>query len=266
VTPPDGRQLAGSPALRLTVIGTGTAAPEAGTAASGVLVQSGATAVLFDCGSGIASRLEDSIGAENLNAVVIGHQHADHWIDLAPMRYRFLWGGRSIPRLPVFLPPGGTERIQPLAFAIAERPTFFHDAYELHEYVPGEPIQVGQITIRPVAAQHYVPAWSMDITGPGGARIVYGGDMGPTETIVELGREADLLLLEATLVTSVGDDPRRGHLTPEEAIDIAIRSGARQTLLVHYLTERRGEIAAMCAASGAAVTPALPGTIVEIGD
>jgi len=266
MNPPDGRPLAGSPALRLTVIGTGTAAPEANTAASGVLVQSGATAVLFDCGSGIAARLEESIGAENLNAVVIGHQHADHWIDLAPMRYRFLWGGRSIPRLPLFLPPGGTERIQPLAFAIAERPTFFNDAYEIQEYEPDRAFEVGQIRIRPVTAQHYVPAWSMEITGPGGARIVYGGDMGPTETIVELAREADLLILESTLVTSVGDDPRRGHLTPEEAIDIAIRSGARRTLLVHYLTSRRAEIAALCAASGALVSPALPGTIVEIGD
>src|SRR5688572_10962370 len=263
---PDGRPLAGSPALRLTVLGTGTAAPESGTAASGVLVQSGATAVLFDCGSGIASRLEDVLGAEHLNAVVIGHQHADHWIDLAPMRYRFLWGGRSIPRLPVYLPPGGTERIQPLAFAIAERPTFFNDAYELYEYEPDRAFQVGGLSIRPVAAQHYVPAWSMEITGPGGARIVYGGDMGPTETIVELGQGADLLILESTLVTSVGDDPRRGHLTAEEAIDIAVRSGARQTLLVHYLTERRAEIAGLCVASGAAVAPAFPGTVVEIGD
>jgi ribonuclease BN (tRNA processing enzyme) len=252
--------------LRLTILGTGTAAPEAGTAASGILVQSGATAVLFDCGSGIAARLEEVIGVEHLNAVVIGHQHADHWIDLAPIRYRFLWGGRSIPRLPVHLPPGGMERIQPLAFAIAERPTFFSDAFEFHEYQPDEAFRVGELSIRPVTAQHYVPAWSMDISGPGGTRIVYGGDMGPTEAIVELGQDADLLVLEATLVGSAGDDPRRGHLTPQEAIDIAIRSGARRTLLVHYLTSRRAEIAALCAASGAAVAPALPGTVVEIGD
>ena len=256
---------AADPVFRLTALGTGTAAPEPDTAASGLLVQSGATAILFDCGSGVAPRLQQALGAEQLSAVVIGHQHADHWLDLAPMRYRFAWGERATPRLPVYLPPGGSERLTPLAFAIDERPTFFVDAYDVREYVSGEPFSVGPITILPVPTQRYVPAWTMDITGPGGERIVYGGDMGPTDATVELARGADLLILEATLETSVGDDPRRGHLTTEEAIDIARRSGARRTLLVHYRTSRREIIAAMCADSGLAIEPALPLMALELG-
>jgi len=255
----------GGPDLRLTVLGTGTASPEAGTAASGLLVENGSTAILFDCGSGIAALLEENIGAQRLSAVVIGHQHADHWIDLAPLRYRFAWGERSSPRLPVYLPPEGGQRLPALAFAIAERPSFFADAFDVQEYASDMPFGVGSLLIRPVAAQHYVPAWSMEIRGPGGARIVYGGDMGPTEAIVELAREADLLLLEATLVTPVGDDPRRGHLTTEEAIDIALRSRARRTLLVHYQTARRAEIGQLCAESGAPIEAATPGMIVELG-
>jgi len=254
-----------TPRFRLTALGTGTAAPEEGTAASGLLVESGGTAILFDCGAGIAPRLQEALGAEQLSAVVVGHQHADHWIDLAPMRYRFAWGERSTPRLPVYLPPGGSERLVPLAFAIAERPSFFVDAYDIREYVSEEPFGIGPITIRPVPAQHYVPAWSMEILGPAGERIVYGGDMGPTEAIVELGRAADLLILEATLDTPIGDDPRRGHLTTEEALDIAARSGARRTLLVHYRTERRDLIARLCAESGLNVAPALPMMQIELG-
>ncbi|TAL06950.1 MAG: MBL fold metallo-hydrolase, partial [Chloroflexota bacterium] len=78
--------------MRLTVLGTGTARPVAETAASGILVQTETTSVLFDIGSGIASRLEASIGAAALDGLVVGHMHADHWIDIAPLRYRFPWG------------------------------------------------------------------------------------------------------------------------------------------------------------------------------
>jgi len=254
------------PSFRLTILGTGTAAPEPGTAASGILVQSGETSIMFDCGTGVAARAQEALGGDWLSAVVVGHQHADHWIDLAPLRYRFAWGERSAPRLPIYLPPDGSERLVSLAHAIAERPTFFIDAYDIREYTSGETFQVGPITIRPIPAQHYVPAWTMEITGPGGQRIVYGGDMGPTDAIVETARGADLLLLEATLETSVGDDPRRGHLTTEEALDIAARSGARRTLLVHYRTSRRETIAGICAASGLAAEPALPMMQVELGD
>lgn len=255
----------GAPGLRLTVLGTGTAAPEGATVASGLLLQSGATAVLFDCGSGVAARLQEELGAEHLAAIVIGHQHADHWIDLAPLRYRFPWGEPPASRLPVYLPPGGSQQLAPLALAIAERATFFIDAFDLREYASGEPFRVGPLNIRPIPAQHYVPAWSMEITGPAGERIVYGGDMGPTEAIVELGRGADLLILEATLETAMGDDSRRGHLTPEEAIEITRRSGARRTLLVHYPTARRDLIAAMCAKSGLNIELALPTTRLELG-
>lgn len=251
-------ELPGTPGFRITALGTGTAAPEFDTAASGLLLQSGETSILFDAGTGVAARLQATVGANALNAIVIGHQHADHWLDLAPMRYRFDWGERSNPRLPVYLPPGGTERLTPLAFAIAERPSFFADAYDVREYADQEAFAVGPITVRPVASQHYVPAWTMDITAPGGQRIVYGGDMGPTDATVELARGCDLLILEATLETSIGDDPRRGHLTTEEAIDMARRSGAKHTWLVHYRTARRELIRGLCEASGISVEPAVP--------
>jgi len=90
--------------MRLTVLGTGTARPVADSAASGILIEAGSSAVLFDIGSGVASKLEASIGAAGLTGLVIGHFHADHWIDVAPLRYRFPWGEPAPLPLPVFMP------------------------------------------------------------------------------------------------------------------------------------------------------------------
>ena len=250
--------------MRLTVLGTGTARPVADTAASGILIETATSAVLFDCGSGIASQLQSRVPAEQLTALVVGHFHADHWIDLAPLRYRFPWGERAPRRLPVHLPAGGADKLEHLAAAMAERPHFFDDAFEVREYESGEWLEAGDLRFRPVPVGHYVPAWSMDIVGPDGARILYAGDMGPSDGVVELARGADMLILEATLESSAFDDLKRGHLTTDEAIDHVVRSGVPQALLVHYPSERRADIAQRCASSGAPVAPAYVGQVVDV--
>jgi ribonuclease BN (tRNA processing enzyme) len=250
--------------MRLTILGTGSARPVGDSAQSGVLVQSGETSILFDIGSGIAKQVEARVGATNLSGLFIGHFHADHWIDIGPMRYRFPWAEDAPRKLPVFVPPGGREKLDHLAAAINERPSFFDPAFDITEYESGQRFQVGSITVVPHAVGHYVPAWSMDITGPHGERIVYAGDMGPSEEVIELARGAEVLILEATLENGATDDARRGHLDTPEAIDHVRRSGALQGVLVHYWSERRDIIRELCAASGVPVEPGVTGMVVEI--
>ena len=250
--------------MRLTILGTGTARPVGDTPQSGVLVEAGETRVLFDIGSGVASQVEQRMNAAELTGLVVGHFHADHWIDIGPLRYRFLWGERSPRQLPVFTPPGGKEKLNHLAAAINERPGFFEDAFAITEYETDLRIELGGLVIVPHAVGHYVPAWSMDITGPDGERVVYAGDMGPSEMVVDLARGAELLILEATLENGAFDDARRGHIDTGEAIDHVRRAGVPQGLLVHYHSERRAAIAAQCAASGVPVRPAVTGMVVDV--
>src|SRR5689334_18588382 len=250
--------------MRLTILGTGSARPVGDSGQSGVLVQSGETSVQFDIGSGIASQIEKYVGATNLAGLFVGHFHADHWIDIGPMRYKFPWAEDAPRKLPVFLPPGGHEKLSHLAAAINERPTFFEPAFDITEYETGMVFKVGDLTVTPHAVGHYVPAWSMNIEGPNGERIVYAGDMGPSEMVVDLARGADVLILEATLENGSTDDARRGHLDTPEAIDHVRRSGVAQGLLVHYWSERRDIIRELCVASGVPVEPGVPGMVVEV--
>jgi len=118
--------------------------------------------------------------------------------------------------------------------------------------------------VTPHAVGHYVPAFSMDILGPRGERVVYAGDMGPSEMVVDLARGAEVLILEATLEDGSTDDTRRGHLDTPEAIDHVRRSGVDQGVLVHYWSERREIIRQLCAASGLPVQPGVPGMVLEV--
>ena len=107
--------------MRLTIIGAGTSAPQPETPASGILVETASTALLIDCGQGVIRGLMAHRDPRDLDAIIVGHLHADHYIDLVSLRYLMPWTGFTGRRIPVLLPPGGRARVDQLAAAISER-------------------------------------------------------------------------------------------------------------------------------------------------
>ena len=68
----------------------------------------------------------------------------------------------------------------------------------------------------------------------GGASLVYSGDTGATPALVELARDCDLLLCEASW-PSEPPPPPGIHLTGREAGEHAARAGAGRTVLTHLM-------------------------------
>jgi ribonuclease BN (tRNA processing enzyme) len=250
--------------LRMTVLGCSTAAPHPATPTAGYLVEWGSTAILLDCGQGVIRNLQKVLDPHDLSAIVIGHMHADHYLDIVGLRYLYPWGEPSPKPLPIHLPPGGRARLDALSRAVSERDGFFDAAFEAKEYDPDSVIDVGELRLRFVKGRHYVPAWGVVIDAPDGSRLAYTGDTGPSASVEEGVRDADLLLVESALGLAAHDDPERGHLTPEEAIDLARRSGARSAILVHYGPARRPEMDRLCAAAGPWVRTAVDGLTVTV--
>jgi ribonuclease BN (tRNA processing enzyme) len=228
--------------MRLTVVGSGTSQPQPETPASGLLIETETTAVLVDCGQGIIRELMGIRDPRELDAIVIGHMHADHYIDLVSLRYLLPWEGVASAHIPVLLPPGGKTRLDALATAVSERPTFFDDAYSILEYDPAHRLHIGDVTISFVA-----------ITG----------DTGPNEGFAAAARGAELFVAEATLADSRFDDPRRGHLTAEEAIEMADQAGSEHVVLVHFRAELMERIERACAARPGAMA-GRPGLSIEV--
>ena len=108
----------------------------------------------------------------------------------------------------------------------------------------------------------------------GGGRLTFGADCRPGDELVEIARDTDLLIVEATL-------PRpertgvRGHLTPGEAGEHARLAGAKRVVLTHISDEldaewARGEAAQASAARSrsparAPPTRSRPGRAAGIG-
>lgn len=238
---------------RVTIVGSGTSAPEPDAPASGTLVETPSTGILIDCGQGVIRALMPIREPRTLDAVVVGHLHADHFIDLASLRYLLPWAGTDVRKLPILLPPGGRQRMDELAGAISERQGFFDDAFEVLEYNPEATVAIGDLSIRFIPGRHYVPAWGFSISDAAGRRIVMSGDTGPNVELLDAARGAELFVVESTLLTAEEDDPVRGHLTFDEALDMGEGAGVGQTVLVHYRSMDREVIEAACRRRVAAV-------------
>lgn len=257
--------------LRLTVVGGAAAWPNAGQACSSYLVSSGSTSVLVDCGSGTIQELRKHIDYTTLDAVVISHCHSDHILDLVAYRYGLMYGARGFDRsIPIWLPPGGIERLRMLGDAFdgqgEQHVSFWEPVFELREYDPSGVLEVGPMAFTFALTQHFIECYAMRIHAGGGV-IAYSADTGRIEPLVGLFSGADVALVEATL-ENYGETPveARGHLTPEDAGRLAMLSGARTLVLTHLWQERADE-AVLCAARREFLGPiaiAKPGMVINV--
>src|SRR4030088_3042722 len=126
------------PPLTLTILGCGPAAPNPGGACSGYLLRQAESAVLMDCGSGIAGRIAQHVPVNRLQGVAISHLHPDHYFDLVPLHYMLKFGEQRPadlePRLAVYVPPGGREFLSQLGQHIAAKAAMLEDVLDICEY------------------------------------------------------------------------------------------------------------------------------------
>jgi ribonuclease Z len=81
-----------------------------------------------------------------------------------------------------------------------------------------------------------------DVLGPavGGARLVHVGDCGETDSLVEVARDADGLVIESTYLEIEAPLAREyGHLTAAQAARLARDAGVKQLYLTHLSRRNR---------------------------
>ncbi len=219
--------------VKLTVVGCSPAWPNPGGAQSGYLVE-GSGRLLLDCGPGVLPRLRESEEWPRLDAIAITHFHLDHWGDLVPWVWGSMYGpGRSNGDRPVlWLPPGGTSELKHFGTHFG-RPDMFADAFQISEYEAGTPFRTAGFDVTPTRLVHYdLQTFGFRVTNDGRS-LGYSGDSGPCDELVDVARDVDLFVCEATLLRGELEGSLRGHLDVDEAVDAFRRSGARRLLLTH---------------------------------
>jgi ribonuclease BN (tRNA processing enzyme) len=225
--------------VRLTVVGCSPAWPNPGGAQSGYLLEEGSARLLLDCGPGVLARLREREGWPRVDAFAITHFHLDHWGDLVPWVWGRMFGpGQELDSPELWVPPGGRKTLADLGRRLGS-PEMFEDVFDLHEFTPGEPFDSAGFRVVAQRVLHYdLEAYGFRVSA-NGTTIAYSGDSGPSDALVELARNADVFLCEATLADPNSEGGgKRGHLSLEEATAAFEASGAKRLLLTHRPSER----------------------------
>lgn len=247
--------------MRLTVFGGCGAWPAAGQACGGYLLERDGFRLLLDPGYAVLPRLLAVVDAAAVDAVVVSHGHPDHCADLNPLlRARALSDQPPAP-LPVFAPAGAVDAVLALDSMRA-----MSSAVEPVPLADGDHVRVGPFDLTAALLPHHVPNLGMRI-GDGAATLAYSGDAGPDPALVELARDADLLLVEATYPDAVPDEDAGLLCSAVEAAEQGAAAGARRIVLTHLWPglAPAAFLAAAASTGATGVTVAAPGPAQPIG-
>ncbi|MBX5469741.1 MAG: MBL fold metallo-hydrolase [Thermoleophilaceae bacterium] len=235
--------------MRLTVLGKSPAWQDAGGACSGYLLEDGDSTALIDIGNGVFAKLRRYRDYTRLDAIVISHLHADHFLDLIPYSYALIyaprqqpvpvdrWPGTDRPARPLVLGPPGTRQTLRRIIGSWGPEDLAERAFEIEEYAESSTPEVGSLRFEFQAVPHFQETYAIAATSSnGGGRLVFGADSRPSDNLTRFARGADLLLAEATLPRPERTG-ERGHLTPAEAGDHARAAGVRRLVLTHISDE-----------------------------
>jgi len=246
--------------VRLTVLGSCGAYPEAGQACSGYLVEHDGFRLLVDLGYAVVPRLFEHLTAAGVDAVFISHGHPDHCADLNPLLRARVLGDEELPPLPVYALPGALDAVLAL-----DRPGMLADGYVLHELIPGNDLDIGPFGAQTRLLPHSRPNAGVRLAA-GGQVLTYTGDTGPDDGVVGLARGADLLLAEASFIDQAPEDSRRTLSSARQQGRQAAEAGAGRLLLTHLLPGTDPDAARAAAERGyrGEVGVATPGLVVEL--
>lgn len=206
-------------ALELTVLGCSGSYPGPGAACSGYLVRGAGATVWLDAGSGTLANLQRHVGLADVDAIVVTHEHPDHWGDIEGYRVACAYGLHRTG-VPVFAPAGLDAHLSADA-----APTF-----DWRVVANGDQVAVGGLALRFSRTEHPPETLAVRIDGDGRC-LAYSADTGPGWSFAELGHGIDLALCEATYLERDSRAPI--HLSAAGAGAMARHAGVGRLLLTH---------------------------------
>lgn len=219
--------------MLLTVLGAGPAYTDrADAAGAAYLVRHEGTSLLLDLGQGAFPRIFAHLHPTALDAVVVSHLHADHFIDLVPMRHYLRYEFEPSRRARVIGPRELPARLD----ALHAEPGFT-DAVLDCEILGTGVRQIGSLTLEGRLVPHTAESYAMRVAAGDGPGLVYSGDCGRGSDLAPLIRPGDTLLTEVTF--GPGPVPAGAqHLDGPDVGDLATLARPGRVLLTHVLAGR----------------------------
>lgn len=218
--------------MKVTIMGSGTAVPSSMRNSSGVLIENEGIRSMVDFGYGTMHHLlKLGLTYHDIDRIYFTHNHPDHMCDLVP----FLFASRyqNDPRkkdLEIIAGPGFKQYFETLmkAYKLWLIPT----TYKIQILEQDEEIKYfNGLAVTSKKVKHIELSRGYRFQSDKGTSLAISGDTDYCEGMIELGKEADLMILEC----STPDNMKlSGHLTPSECGKLAKKASCRKLCLTHF--------------------------------
>jgi ribonuclease BN (tRNA processing enzyme) len=218
--------------VTVTVCGCAGTHVGAGRACSSYLLTAGEHRLVLDLGNGSLANLQRVCDVADLDAVVLSHQHPDHFADVYSLYYalRFHPAGERTVR--GYAPAGTTEFVTQLL--TTDSTEKFREVVALEDAAAGAELTVGAMRLRLFAARHPVETLAVRVE-VGDVVVAYSADSAPAASLEECARDADLFICDASWLERQRPLPEGIHMTGLEAGRTAAAAGAARLLVTHVV-------------------------------
>ncbi|CAK56055.1 unnamed protein product (macronuclear) [Paramecium tetraurelia] len=235
--------------ILLQFLGTASMRPNKYRNVSGILVKQFNSAILLDCGEGTFHQLQSQNNFDFNQKILIwiSHVHCDHNLGIAS----FLQNCSNV----YFLVP---QIMIPWIVQLIEFYQIKHTCYLC--YIPFDNYNLEQefaiqnakvqkfneiklqqlqelfnIQLEYVNVDHCPQAYGLRINFRDGSSISYSGDTRPCQQFIQLSKNVDLMIHEATFTDDLQKNAiSRKHSTVGEAVESAILANAKTLILTHF--------------------------------
>jgi len=197
------------------------------------LITDGDYKILLDCGSGTHKMLNLPQDLHNLS-VVISHLHRDHYNDIYNLQYSaYVFHNHNILEQPfdMYLPKTPLDKNKDI---VQEEYSFAN----YHTIDENSILKIGNLQITFCKTDHPVETYAIKIEC-NNKKIVYTADtsFSAKDKLAEFAQNADLIISEASLLTSYGFPEINSHLTAKQAGLLAKQARAKKLMLTHLWPE-----------------------------
>jgi ribonuclease BN (tRNA processing enzyme) len=244
-------------AAQFSVVLIGTGCPEYNPRRSGpsALIQADGHYFLVDMGNGTQVRLlEAGIAFHDIETMMFTHHHLDHNEEYLPIsvlawlqgrRHANLVGPPKTKALHDFLLSFYREDLEYRARLTGSSLDGMFTNVEITELEGDNELEINGVRISTTEVPHtaYTLAYRFD---SGDSSIVISGDLSYSDDLVQLARDADVLVMDSGGVIKKGGGPRRpppvqmgqgfvrAHGTLQEVATMAAKANVKKMVLTHF--------------------------------